>query len=89
MLKIVVYVNKSLKMSDGKMAGQACHAVSGLMSGKVYDRENTKIVVLGLRQAPFARKFEEIEAEKYMQIDMGITEVTPKSKTAFAFIEEE
>lgn len=70
-MKIVVYYNKNLKMSEGKLAAQVGHVclnlglIQGFVEGANDDYSNdgdfNTIVVLGLRQNKFKEKLEEIK----------------------------
>lgn len=86
-MKIKVYYNKNLKMSDGKLAAQCSHAVAGLVASVGYTM-NTTIVILEAREKKFFEIWDSIEKNKYMQVDLGFTEVEAGAKTAFAYVEE-
>lgn len=86
-MKIKVYYNKNLKMSDGKLAAQCSHAVAGLVASVGYTM-NTTIVILEAREKKFLEIWDSIEKNKYMQVDLGFTEVEAGTKTAFAYVEE-
>jgi len=86
-VKIKVYYNKNLKMTEGKLAAQCCHAVAGLVASVGY-KMDTVIVILEAREKKFFEIWDSIEKNKYMQVDLGFTEVEAGTKTAFAYVEE-
>lgn len=86
MKTIKVFYNKTLGMTEGKIASQCCHAVAGLVAQIGYDRD-TRIVILEKRASAFLKLYESIETPKYMQSDLGLNEVEHGSLTAFAFLE--
>ena len=89
-MRIKVYFNKNLKLSEGKLSAQVAHAVSGLLNttNTSYDNQS-RIVVLGLRQTQFNALFNKLDCPKYQQVDLGLTEIEQGTATAFAYFEEE
>jgi peptidyl-tRNA hydrolase len=84
--EIRVYYNKTLGMSEGKIASQVAHAVAGLCDKIGYNRD-MNIIVLGKRNKSFIDLYEVVESgSSYMQVDKGLTEVGEGTKTAFAFL---
>lgn len=96
-MKIVVYYNKNLKMSTGKIAAQVGHVCKELgkkdyLSFFQKSDDSDTIVVLGLRKNKFIEKLKQSHSEYkdkffYMQIDKGLTEVEIGTLTAFGYIE--
>lgn len=76
-------------MSKGKLASQVAHAVCGLTINTPYDRENTTIAVLSANAGAFISKYQALTGDKYMQQDMGLSEVKAGAKTAFAYFSPE
>lgn len=89
MIRIIVYYNKSLNMSKGKIASQVAHAVCGLTNGIAYDRDNTSIAVLSANRGAFLAKYQGLQCAKYMQADMGLSQVEAGANTAFAYFASE
>lgn len=77
----VIYI-KNLKMSEGKIASQCCHAVLGLNHDY---SQIKKVVALGVS----LNKFKELTEENtcYIQVDSGFTEVDSGTQTAAAWLE--
>lgn len=73
--RIVVKYNKNLKMSPGKLAAQAVHAVLSLYG--IHPGEECAVVVLSANKGP-------VEAMDAFIRDAGRTEVAPGSTTAGA-----
>lgn len=88
MKTIRVYYNKTLGMSDGKVAAQCCHAVAGVVAQIGYDRD-TKIIILGARATKFFDLYDQqkLSTSVYMQVDLGYNEVEAGEHTAFAYLE--
>lgn len=97
-MRIKAIYRKNLKMSEGKVAAQIAHAVKGLF---VYDETsspdeilNCNIVVLGVSDKKFSEIVDNVyllakEGKGYIQVDKGLTEIEPNTRTAFAWIENE
>jgi len=85
---IKVYFDKNLKMSDKKLASQCSHAVGGLVNKIGYD-SNTRIIVLETRTNRLNELYQNCTQPKYLQKDLGFTEVEKGSLTAFAYLESE
>lgn len=87
-MRIKIYYNKNLKMSDGKLAAQCCHVARelGRMQGSTGDHET--VVVLGLSATKFNEMLEKlIDHDKhYIQSDSGRTEVPENTITACGYI---
>lgn len=80
-VRIKAIYRKNLRMSEGKVASQVTHAVNGLGT---FERD-CDIVVLGVS----CKKFNELITENncYVQIDKGLTEVSPGEMTAAAWVD--
>ncbi len=80
-MKVKIIYRKNLKMSEGKMAAQCCHAVR--MLGPLPD--DVDIIVLKVSDKKF---FELVEVnEAFVQTDKGLTEVEEGTSTAAGWIE--
>lgn len=99
--RTVVYYNKNLNMSAGKLAAQVAHVVRNLNAG---DHFSHRIVVLASRAGKFNRLLEErkeivLENQEnpeqayyksfFMeQYDRGLSEVEEGTLTCFAYVEK-
>lgn len=88
MKTIKVFYNKTLGMTEGKLAAQCSHAVAGLVNKIGYDRD-CRIVILGKRTSQFNLLYESTEEPKYIQTDLGLNEIEAGTRTAFAYLETE
>lgn len=73
--RIVVRLNKNLKMSPNKAAAQAVHAALNLLG--VHPGEEVPVIVLSASKGT-------VEAQQSVIADHGVTEVKPGSITAGA-----
>jgi peptidyl-tRNA hydrolase, PTH2 family len=73
--RIVVHLNKNLKMSPNKAAAQAVHAALNLLG--VHPGEDVPVIVLSGSKAT-------VEAQDSVIADHGVTEVKPGAITAGA-----
>lgn len=93
-MKITVYYNKNLKMSEGKLASQVGHVCKQLGRNEDSVAKEDVIVVLGLRQNKFTNKLNEVTGVLpnqhhvyWVQEDLGLTEVDKGTITCFGYIE--
>lgn len=96
-MRITVYYNKNLKMSEGKLAAQVGHVCrksgifSATISNEIVKTYEDTIIVLGLRQNKFYEKLDELAYQQindlFVQKDLGLTEVDEGTITAFGYIE--
>lgn len=89
LMRIKIYYNKNLKMSDGKLAAQCCHVARelGRMQGSTGDHET--VVVLGLSATKFDEMIKILHEgtdKHYIQVDSGRTEVPENTITACGYI---
>lgn len=91
-MRIVCYYNKNLKMSDGKLAAQIGHVMYQV--GQVFSKNpitGNTIIVLGLRQNKFISTLKNLKENDplylFEQKDLGLTEVSKGTVTAFGYIE--
>jgi len=82
-MKIKCFYDKTLKMSNGKLAAQVGHVVAELVIR--FDIKPDKIVVLEANHSKFN---EYCIASDYTQVDWGLTEVFAGTKTVCGFVEE-
>ena len=90
-MKIKVYYDKNLKMSEGKLAAQVGHVCKelGRVTGSI--PETDVIIVLGVSARQFnLKKDSTVESKRYhyVQCDGGYTEVKKGTITCFGYIEE-
>ena len=88
-MRIKAYYNKTLGMTEGKIAAQVAHAAIGLLVTHGYAYSRDTIVVLGARANKFWDVYESLTEPKYMQRDLGLTEVNQHESTAFAYVERD
>lgn len=82
-MKIKVAYRRNLNMTDGKLAAQVAHAVKNLGPTP----KDCDIVVLKASDNKFNEYIDE-HPECYVQVDKGLTEVKPDTRTAVAWIEK-
>lgn len=73
-------------MSDGKLAAQVGHAVANVV--KWIEKVPHKIIVLESSHSKFVKLCEDQTLESYIQFDLGLTEVAPKTATVIAILED-
>lgn len=86
-MRIVVVYRKNLKMSEGKVASQVAHAVKNIGYETPIDVNIAVLKVSDNKFCEYLDKYHTDDYYSYCQIDKGLTEVSPNTATAFAFIE--
>lgn len=89
-MKYKIYYDKTLKLSDGKLASQCSHVAKELGRMLPSKPQEDIIVVLGLSHTKFLQSVVDIpQQHKYShtQVDLGMTEVAAGTITAIGYIE--
>lgn len=99
-MKFTIFVDKTVKMSDQKLAAQVAHItlILGNRLGSCYGNQlepsSQTIVVLKLNHKKFMEKLEALEenslteqVEYHVQVDLGLTEIPKGTITAFGYVE--
>lgn len=82
-MKIKVLYRRNLKMTAGKLAAQACHAVIGLGV-----QDNTlSVIVLAMSDKKYYENIDLLQkTNHYRVIDAGYTEIEPNTETCVAYL---
>ena len=89
MMKIKILYRKNLKMSPGKLAAQAVHAVLGFVTLNEVVDPVCSVIVLGVSNKKFDEARSYLKASCHVVKDAGYTEVEPGTETCLAYLEED
>lgn len=90
-MKFKCYYDKTLKMSEGKIAAQVGHVMKMLGRQTNSVHETDVIIVLGLSHKKFMETLQALQISDklfFAQEDNGITEVEAGTITAFGFVND-
>jgi peptidyl-tRNA hydrolase len=90
-MKIICYYNRTLKLTEGKLASQIGHVTKELGRKIPSDFGEDIIVVLKLTNAKFKEQLEIVKAtyiHHHIQVDKGMSEVPEGTITSFGYISD-
>jgi peptidyl-tRNA hydrolase len=89
-MKYKIYYDKTLKLSDGKLAAQCSHVSKELGRMTKSNHREDIIVVLGLSHTKFTEMLDTIKQHEYhhTQVDLGMTEIEAGTITTCGYVEE-